>query len=59
MVFHDFIGNRKYPFFPMHPFTTPLKHHKTVLFSDVFRESRKGALGTNGLILEANLGGDT
>ena len=35
--------------FPMHPFSTPWKHEKTVRFSDVFREQRKGALGTNGL----------
>ena len=35
--------------FPMHPFSTPWKHQKTVRFSDVFREQRKGALGANGL----------
>ena len=33
---------------PMHLFSTPWKHQKT-WFSDVFREQRKGALGTNGL----------
>ena len=30
---------------PIHPFSTPWKHQKTVRFSDVFREARKGALG--------------
>ena len=35
--------------FPMHPFSKPLKHQKTVKFFDVFRGQRKGALGTNGL----------
>ena len=35
--------------FPVHPFSSPQEHQKTVLFSDVFREWRKGALGTNGL----------
>ena len=35
--------------FPMHPFSTPLKHRKTVRFSDVSKGKRKGALGTNGL----------
>ena len=35
--------------FPMHPFSIPWKHQKTVRFSDVFRGWRKGALGTNGL----------
>ena len=35
--------------FPMHPFSTPWKHQKTVRFFDVFRRERKGALGTNGL----------
>ena len=34
--------------FPMHPFSTSWKHHKSVRFS-VFRGQRKGALGTNGL----------
>ena len=33
----------------MHPFSTPLKHQKTVWFSDVFRGLKKGALETNGL----------
>ena len=36
----------------MHPFSTPLKHHKIVRFSDVFRGQEKGALGANGLNLE-------
>ena len=36
--------------FPMHPFSTPWKHQKTVRFSDIFRGWRKGALRTNGLI---------
>ena len=31
-------------FFPMHPFSTPLKNQKTVRFSDVFRRKRNGAL---------------
>ena len=35
----------------MHPFSSPWKHQKTVRFSDVFRGQRKGALGTNGLII--------
>ena len=34
----------------MHPFFTPWKHQKTLPFSDIFREKRKGALGTNRLI---------
>ena len=38
--------------FPMHPFSTPWKRQKTLRFSDVFRGERKGALGTNGLIME-------
>ena len=38
--------------FPMHSFSTPWKHQKTVRFSDVFRGWRKGALGTNGLMDE-------
>ena len=33
--------------FPMHPFSSPWKHQKTVRFSEVFRGKRKGALGTN------------
>ena len=36
--------------FPMHPFSTPWKHQKTLRFSDVFWGLRKGALETNGLI---------
>ena len=36
-------------FFPMHLFSTPWKHQKTLRFSDFFRGWRKGALGTNGL----------
>ena len=36
--------------FPMHPFSTPWKHQKTVRFSDIFRGWKKGALKTNGLI---------
>ena len=35
--------------FPMHPFSNPWKHQKTLWFSDVFRVMRKGALETNGL----------
>ena len=35
--------------FPVHPFSTPWKHQNTLLFSDVFRGYRKGALRTNGL----------
>ena len=35
--------------FPMHPFSTPWKHQKTLRFSDVLRRQRKDALGTNGL----------
>ena len=35
----------------MHPFSTPWKHQKTVRFSDVFWGQRKGALGTDELIL--------
>ena len=37
------------PSFPMHPFSIPIKHQKTVRFSDVFRGERKCALGINGL----------
>ena len=37
--------------FPMHPFSTSWKHQKTVMFSNLFRGWRKGALGKNGLIL--------
>ena len=42
-------------FLSMHPFSTPWKHQKTVRFLNVlrvsvFREYRKGALGTKGLI---------
>ena len=36
--------------FPVHLFSTPGKHHKTLLFLDVFKRYRKGALGRNGLI---------
>ena len=36
--------------FPMHPFPTPENIRKTLQFSDVFREWRKGALRTNRLI---------
>ena len=36
--------------FPVHPFSTPWKHKKTLRFSDVFRGWREGTLGTNGLI---------
>lgn len=36
--------------FPVHPFSNPWKHRKTLLFSDFFRGSRKDALGTNVLI---------
>ena len=32
---------------PMHFFSNPWKHQKTVRLSDVFRVQRKGALGTN------------
>ena len=35
--------------FPIHSFSTPWKHQKTIRFSDVFRGEKKGALGTNGL----------
>ena len=35
--------------FPMHLFSAPWEHQKTVSFSDVFRSWRKGALETNGL----------
>ena len=35
--------------FPMHPFSTPRKHEKTVRCSNVFKGQRKGALRTNGL----------
>ena len=35
--------------FPMHPFSTPWKHQKTLRFSDVFRGQKKCAFGTNGL----------
>ena len=34
----------------MYLFSIPWKHQKTVRFSDVFRGSKKGELGTNGLI---------
>ena len=35
--------------YPMHPFSTPWKHQKTLRFSDNFRSQRKSALGMNGL----------
>ena len=35
--------------FPMHPFSTPWKHQKTVRFFDVFSGKTKGVLGMNGL----------
>ena len=35
--------------FPMHLFSTPWKHQKTLRFYDVFREQIKCVLGTNGL----------
>ena len=38
----------------MYPFSTPGKDQKTVRFSDLFRESRKPALGTNGFIICKN-----
>ena len=31
--------------FPMHSFSTPWKHQKTVKFSDVFRGVEKGCIG--------------
>ena len=31
--------------FPMHPFSTPWKHQKTVRFSYVFRGNKKGCIG--------------
>ena len=40
--------------FPMYPFPTPWKRQGTVRFSDVFRGKRKGASGTNGLLLTLN-----
>ena len=36
--------------FPMHPFSAPWKHQKTVRSSDVSRGYRKGILGTKALI---------
>ena len=42
------------PFVPSAPFLYPLKTSETVRFSDVFRGQRKGALGTNGLIIRLN-----
>ena len=33
----------------MHLFSTPWKYQKTLWFSDIFREQKKGALGMNGL----------
>ena len=39
--FHTFVTH----LFPMHPFSTPLKHQKIL-----FQEVEKGAFGTNGLI---------
>ena len=38
-----------------HPFSTSRKHQRTLRFSDVFREQRKGALETNGSSLVENL----
>ena len=35
--------------FPIHSFSTPWKHQKTIRLSDVFRGEKMGALGTNGL----------
>ena len=43
------VGNLTHSF-PMLPFSTPWKHQKTFLFSDVFRGYRKAASGTNGLM---------
>ena len=37
--------------FPIHPFSAPRKHQKTVRLSDVLRGLREGALGTNALIV--------
>ena len=34
--------------FPMHPFSTPWKHKKSLQFSDFSKGWRKGALETNG-----------
>ena len=31
--------------FPMHPFSKPWKHQKTLRFSDVFRGAEKGCIG--------------
>ena len=36
--------------FPIHTFSTSWKHQKTLWFSDVFKDVRKGAFGTNGFI---------
>ena len=52
----DFLFNNKTrsrwqlkPSFPMYPFSITWKHQKTLRFSDIFRDQRKGGLGTNGL----------
>ena len=37
--------------FSVHPFSIPRKHQKTLRFSDIFGGKRKGALGTNGIIM--------
>ena len=36
---------------PMHPFSTPWKHQKTLWYFYIFRGWKKGPLGTNGLNL--------
>ena len=33
------------PFVPMHPFSIPLKHQKTVRFYDIFGGIEKGCIG--------------
>ena len=40
--------------YPMHPFSAPWKHQKSLWFSDVFRRWRKGALGTSELIINSS-----
>ena len=37
----------------MHTFPTSWKHQKTLRFSDIFREYRKGALGKNALKMQS------
>ena len=56
LVVNQFAWIRLTHLFAIHPYSNPWKHQKILRSSDVFRGWRKGALGTNRIIWEANFG---